>query len=147
MRIEPWHWWVLGGLLVLLEVAAPGFVLIWLGLAALATGALLWLAPELAWPLQLAAFSLLALGLVGGWLGRRRRRPLAPDEPFLNRRAESYIGEVLVLVEPIRQGRGKARVGDTVWPVRGPDLPAEARVRVVGVRDGALLVEPTAALP
>lgn len=147
MRIEPWYWWVVGGVLVLLEVAVPGFVLIWLGLAAFATGALLWLAPELGWPWQLAAFSLLTLGFLGGWLGWKRRRTLATDEPFLNRRAQSYIGEVLVLVEPIRQGRGKARVGDTVWPVRGPDLPIDARVRVVGVRDGTLLVEPAALLP
>jgi hypothetical protein len=30
-------------------------------------------------------------------------------------------------------------VGDTVWKVKGPDLPAGARVRVVDV-EGAVLV-------
>jgi membrane protein implicated in regulation of membrane protease activity len=44
------------------------------------------------------------------------------------------------LVEPIREGWGEANVGDTLWPVRGADLAAGARVVVVGERDGALRV-------
>ena len=34
------------------------------------------------------------------------------------------------------------RLGDTTWPVAGPDLPEGASVRVVGVEDGRLVVEP-----
>lgn len=51
------------------------------------------------------------------------------------------------LVEPIREGRGEANVGATLWPVRGADLPAGARVVVVGERDGAARVEPAEAPP
>jgi membrane protein implicated in regulation of membrane protease activity len=43
-----------------------------------------------------------------------------------------------VLVEPIEHGSGKAKLGDGVWKVSGPELPAGARVRVVGV-DGVVL--------
>ena len=34
MTLTFWHWLVLGGLLLLLEVLTPGFVFIWLALAA-----------------------------------------------------------------------------------------------------------------
>jgi membrane protein implicated in regulation of membrane protease activity len=42
----------------------------------------------------------------------------------------------MVLIEAIEQGSGKARLGDGVWKVSGPELPAG--VRVVGV-DGIVL--------
>lgn len=142
MALEAWHWWTLGGALVVLEAVAPGFVLIWLGLAALLTGSLVWLAPGLAWPWQVTAFSLATVALVAGWLAWRRRHPPVTDEATLNRRAESYVGELVTLVEPIVDGRGKVRVGDTVWLARGPDLPAGRRVRVVAARGTQLEVEP-----
>ncbi|MDW8370175.1 MAG: NfeD family protein [Geminicoccaceae bacterium] len=144
MRIEPWHWWVLGGLLVLLEAVAPGFVLIWLGTAALATGGVLWLVPDLAWPWQITLFSLLNLVGAGVWLARRRLRvgAAAADEHALNRRAESHIGRIVHLVEPILDGRGKVRIGDTVWLASGPDLPAGRRVKIVAARGTLLEVQP-----
>lgn len=142
MALEAWHWWSLGGALVLLEVVAPGFVLIWLGLAALSTGTLLWLVPGLDWPWQLTVFSLATVALVLGWLGWRRRHPPRSDEPTLNRRGESCVGAIVTLAEPIRDGRGKVRVGDTVWLAHGPDLPAGRRVKVVAARGTQLEVEP-----
>lgn len=147
MAPEPWHWWLLGGALVLLEAVAPGFVLIWLGLAALAVGGVLWLLPGLAWPFQITLFALATLALVLGWLAGRRRQPSAPEGSALNRRAEALVGELAVLVEPIEGGRGRARIGDTVWPVRGPELAAGERVRIVGAHGARLEVEPAPADP
>ncbi len=51
-----------------------------------------------------------------------------------------YIGSELVLIEPIEQGSGKAKLGDGVWKVSGPELPAGARVRVTGVNGTILTV-------
>ena len=64
------------------------------------------------------------------------------DQPDLNRRAEQLIGRVLLLEEAIEGGRGKVRVGDTLWLAEGADLPAGTRVKVTGVRRDALQVEP-----
>ena len=64
------------------------------------------------------------------------------DQPDLNRRAEQLIGRVLLLEEAIKGGRGKVRVGDTLWLAEGADLPAGTRVKVTGVRRDALQVEP-----
>ena len=65
MTLTFWHWLVLGGLLLLLEVFTPGFVFMWLALAAAVTGSLLWLAPELAWQLQVLIFAAAAVASVG----------------------------------------------------------------------------------
>ena len=48
---------------------------------------------------------------------------------------------MLVVAEAIEGGRGKVRVGDTLWPVEGPDLPVGAHVTVTGTRGTALLVQ------
>ncbi len=147
MSPQPWHWWLLGGLLVLLEAVAPGFVLIWLGLAALSTGSVLWLVPGLAWPWQITLFSLLNLLAAGVWLARRRGAGREREESALNRRAEAQIGRVVTLVEPIVDGRGKVRIGDTVWSASGPDLPVGSRVKVVAAHGALLEVAPIAGDP
>jgi inner membrane protein len=63
------------------------------------------------------------------------------DQPDLNHRAQQLIGRVLLLEEAIEGGRGKVRVGDTLWLAEGAELPAGTRVKVTGVRRDALQVE------
>jgi membrane protein implicated in regulation of membrane protease activity len=134
----PWAWIVGGVLLVALEVLAPGAFMLWLGLAALATGLILFVHP-LGWELAFLVFAVLALGsvILGRWISRRRGPDPGP-EPMLNRRGGALVGRELVLEAPIDQGRGRVKIDDTVWRVEGPDMPAGQRVRVTGV-DGALL--------
>ncbi len=43
--------------------------------------------------------------------------------------------------EPIREGRGRIRLDDTLWRVSGPDLPVGARVKVVASNGRDLTVE------
>lgn len=64
------------------------------------------------------------------------------DEPDLNRRGAQSIGQTLTVVEPIVDGRGKVRLGDTLWPAQGPDCVAGTRVRVTGTAGTLLVVEP-----
>lgn len=132
--------WVAAGLVMLgLELVLPGGVLIWLGGAALVTGGLSLLV-NIYWPLQFVVFGVLALAAIWLWL-RTRKQEQPTDRPFLNRRAERFIGHEAVLDEPIRDGEGRIAVGDTTWRVTGPDLPAGARVRVVDAEGAVLTVE------
>lgn len=137
----PWAWLIAGLALCAAEIVAPGVFLLWIGLAALAMGCLALLvaipfAPSLLLFGVLAIlFSIAGRYLYGSWQ-RETGQPL-------NRRAEALVGQVLVLLDAIVDGSGRARVQDTVWRVTGPDLPAGARVRVVGVVNGVVLtVEP-----
>lgn len=137
-----WHWLGLSGLLLLLEILTPGFVFIWLAIAAGLTGGLLWLVPQLTWQLQLVGFALAALVSVGAWFAWRRYDPPAGEDSGLNNRALALVGTEAMLVQPIGPGNGRVRLADSTWLATGPDLPAGTRVRIVGTRGAVLLVAP-----
>ena len=128
-----WAWIVAGLALAGLELVAPGIFLIWLGLAALATGLVAALVP-LPWQVQVLLFSGLAVAAV--LLVRRLGRGHVPT---LNRADRGLVGREGLLAEPIQDGAGRIRFDDTLWRITGPDLPAGARVRVTGI-DGTVLV-------
>ena len=66
------------------------------------------------------------------------------DQPNLNRPAAQLVGRVVVVADPIEGGRGKVRVGDTLWPAAGPDMPAGTEVEVTAFDGTLLVVEPRA---
>ena len=133
-----WHWWILGAVLVTLEIFAPGAFLLWMGVAAGVVGVVVLVLPGLGWEYQLLIFALVSVASIALWRLWRRRHPLETDQPTLNRRGEQYVGRVFTLEQPIVNGVGKIRVDDSTWRAEGPDCAAGARVRVVGV-DGTLL--------
>jgi len=143
MTFTFWHWLVLGGLLLLLEVFTPGFVFMWLALAAAVTGSLLWLAPELAWQLQVLIFAAAAVASVGTWFWWWRRSTPFDVEAGLNQRVPGLVGSEAVLVAGIGPGHGRVRIADSTWLATGPELPAGTRVRIVGARGSVLLVAAT----
>ena len=140
--IGPWLWLAAGVLLCAGEMFAPGMFLLWIGIAALATG-LLTFAVGLSFAWTLIFFGVCAvISLV---IGRRvyGSSDTVGDRPFLNRRAEALLGQQFTLDHAIEDGQGRIRVNDSIWRVRGPDLPSGARVTVVSIEDGVLLmVEP-----
>ena len=134
-----WHWWILALALTIAEALLPGTFLLWMGIAALLLGILLWAMPTLSLEIQLALFAILSLVSIAGWRLWQRKHPDESDQPTLNRRGEQYVGRVFVLDAPIENGYGKVRVGDSLWQVQGDDAAAGSRVRVTGV-DGVVLV-------
>ena len=145
-ELGPWNWMVLGLVLLILEIMAPGVFLLWIGIAALIVGAItlaLWNTAFWVWQVQVLAF--LALSLVAAYYGKKIMdgRKDVSDLPLLNQRGAQMIGRTATLSEPIREGRGRIQLGDTLWRVSGPDLPAGARVRVVRAaeQDLELVVE------
>jgi membrane protein implicated in regulation of membrane protease activity len=135
---SPWFWLVAGILTCAAEALAPGVFLLWIGLAAIATGLTSFVASlSLSW--GLVVFGVYAV--IGVIIGRKvyGAREIVSDRPNLNRRAEALIGQAFGLEDAIADGEGRVRVGDTVWRVRGPDLPRGARVKVVSVEGGVTL--------
>ena len=138
-QLQPWHWALLGVVLVILEIFMPGVYLLWLGIAAGIIALFYWLFPEMSWQLQVLGFGVLSILSVAVGYWWLNRHPLASDQPALNRRAEQYVGRVFTLDEPIVNGRGKLRVDDTLWSIEGPECEAGSRVKVTGA-DGVVLV-------
>ncbi len=51
-NIDYWHWWILAGILLIIEVSAPSFFFLWLTIAAAITGFVLLAMPDLGWEYQ-----------------------------------------------------------------------------------------------
>lgn len=142
--LGPWGWWIIGLVLLALELLVPGVFLIWIGAAAVVVGALslaLWGTGIWGWHVQLLLFAILSV--VFAIVGRRFYGGQGKtDEPWLNRRGESLVGRTATLHEPIVEGRGRIKLDDTMWSVMGPDLPIGTRVRVIASSGRDLTVEP-----
>ena len=146
--MSPEWLWLIGGILLLIaELIAPGFFLVFIGGAAVATGLASLLLP-IALPLQLAIFAVLAFLSVR--IGGRRAYSMRYEhttDPFLNDRVKRMLGNVVVATQPIDAHGGRVRVGDSEWSARGgPAQPGE-RVRIVDVEGNCLKVEPEHVLP
>ena len=134
-----WHWWIIAGLLLILELILPSFFFLWLGIAAAAIGFVLLVLPSMPMEMQLVIFSVASVIAVLAWRKYRETRPVESDQPNLNRRGQQYVGRVFTLDRPIQNGVGKVEVDDSTWRVKGPDLPAGTHVKVTGV-DGVVFV-------
>jgi membrane protein implicated in regulation of membrane protease activity len=99
------------------------------------------MATGISWPWQLVAFGVISV-LTVFWVRRYVRPDIAKsDLPDLNERAQQYVGRSLVVEQAIQNGRGKVRVGDTLWSAEGPDVPAGSRVKVTATKGTVLVVE------
>jgi len=133
-----WNWFILAAVLFVIETLAPGAFMMWLGLAAILVGVIS-LAIDWSWQAQLIAFAVFSVAAVPLWRRYARNVQQPAEQPFLNRRAEGFVGRSFTLDKPIVGGVGAIRIDDTVWRVLGPDCPAGSRIRVARI-DGANLV-------
>jgi membrane protein implicated in regulation of membrane protease activity len=139
--IQFWHWWVVAAALGALDMLAQSGFFLWLGVAALVVGLMVFAFPALPLSTQLLAFAVLSVAAVVAMRTVLKRTEQVSALPNLNRRGQQYIGQLLFLESPIVNGRGRVRVGDTLWSVEGPDLPEGSRVRVISSDGTLLLVE------
>ena len=59
-----WHWWILAGMLLILELASPVFFFLWLGFSSAAVGFLLLVFPGIPVAAQLVLFGLLSIEVI-----------------------------------------------------------------------------------
>ena len=142
-QVGEWTWIIIGLILLVLEVflTIPGSLFLFTGIAALVIGASALLF-DWAWQFQLVGFGVLSLALV--LLGRRyfAERGESEGDATLNERGARLLGKIYPLVEPIVDGGGRVKIGDSTWAVSGSDAPEGTRVRVIGADGSTLIVEP-----
>ncbi len=135
-----WVWLIAAGVLLMLELTAPGIFLIWLGIAAGLTGIVVMFA-DIGWQAEFLLFA--ALAVVSVLIGRKvydGRSTVPEDNPHLNRRQLGYVGRSFTLNQAVVNGRGKLSIDDTVWEIEGPDMEPGTRVTVTAVNDMVLVV-------
>jgi membrane protein implicated in regulation of membrane protease activity len=136
-----WAWAILAAVVGIAELHVPGSYLIWIALGAAITAAAE-AALDLTFTWQIIVF-VIASGLscvLGYFVYRAFPRQRVADAP-LNQRDLMMTGARGIVCEPFRNGRGKVRVGDTVWLAEGPDLAEGAAITVKSVRGTSLVVE------
>jgi membrane protein implicated in regulation of membrane protease activity len=139
--LQPGWLWLIGGVILLIaEIIAPGFFLVFIGAAAIATGAFVVLFNL--GPAPAAALFALYTGLAVA-IGRKvyANRPVNSTDPHLNDRSARMIGRSVIVVKAVDEDGGRVRVGDGEWSARGGPAQPGDRVRIVGVDGNCLKVE------
>lgn len=145
--INHYGWWLLALILIGVEMIAPGYFMLWIGIAAAVMGLLVLFAPGLPVIAQAVLFALLSIAAcLAYWKLIRPYTEQRDDQPLLNRRGARLVGQHLVLVEAIVNGRGKVKVGDGSWIAVGPDLPLGSEVEVISIDAATLRVRPAAGI-
>jgi membrane protein implicated in regulation of membrane protease activity len=134
--------WAIGGLILLIaEMIAPGFFLIFIGAAAILTG-FATLLFGFALPVQLLVFVIAAA--IAVLIGKRRYEepPNVDLDTRLNNPGRRLEGKLATVIGAVDEQGGRVRLADSEWTARGgPAQPGE-RVKIVAVDGNCLIVEP-----
>lgn len=132
-QLTAWHWLILGVVLLGFELLTGSTYLLWPAVSALAVGVLLFIAPGLAWEMQMLLFFLLSITTLV--LGRTHLQKLVQGgEPSdLNDPGNAMIGRQVTAVTDFIGSEGRVIVGDSQWSAR---LDAEVSgLETVGAGD------------
>src|SRR5215813_9270734 len=94
--LGPWSWIILGGILLAVELIAPGTFILWLGVSAILVGLISFFV-DWNWQEQGVGFAILAVASLVMWwrlIRPARKEEGASDQPFLNQRAQGFVGRV-----------------------------------------------------
>ena len=138
-----WLWMYAGAFLMLAELASPGFVVFFFGLAAATVSALKGMFPGMPLWLQLAAFSFLSIFYLLV-LRKYLKRVFVGEKEESASIGKEYIGRVGRVVEVVRPDvPGRILLGDAEWAATSEErLEPGTEVRVVAQDNLTLGVKP-----
>ena len=103
-----WTWWIIGLVLIILEVSAPGTFFLWMGISAGIVGIALFVFPELAWEVQLTIFAIFSICSI--LISRRYLQKNGKDQSALSQRGKRYIGDIVVVEKSIENSSTPSNV-------------------------------------
>ncbi len=141
-ELTHWSWFVIALVLLGLEMTAPGVVFLWMAIAAAIVGGIVLFLPDLGWENQFIIFAVLSIISVFSGRYFLRKNPIESDDTTLNQRGSQYMGHTYSLIRDMENGKGKIRIGDSIWSVEGDfDAKENDTVKVIGVNVTFLIVE------
>lgn len=145
--LEPWHWFVLGILLMLSELVITAFATLWFGIAAIMVSILLWLFPMMGITTQVIMWIILSVLCTLLWF--KFIKPLSIDKTKAGLSREATIGQVGMV---IRVGLSHEQIvvrfplpvlGADEWNCRSlAPVAVGDRVCVVDIMGNDLVVQP-----
>lgn len=136
-QIEFWHWLIAAVVMIIIEMILPAAYFLWMGISAFVVGLSIYVVPDMPVLIQVIIFGVLSVVCLVLYKRHKKSNPNVNDQPNLNRRGEQYVGRSFTLEEAIVNGVGKVKVDDSTWKVKGSDMPAGMKVRVMSV-DGTV---------
>ena len=143
--LEPWHWLVLGFVLLIIEMFVPTFASLWFGGAAIIVAALAWLLP-ISVSMQIIIWLVLSAIFLLAWF--KFIKPLSVDRTKAGLGGSIIIGETgMIIVAPQLNRAGVVRfsvpiVGAAEWMCRtsGEQVAVGDRVIVTDIVGNELIV-------
>lgn len=143
--IEPWHWLVLGFVLLIVEMFVPTFASLWFGAAAIIVAALTWLLP-ISILVQIIIWLVLSAIFLVAWF--KFVKPLSVDRTKAGLGGSVIIGEIgMIILQPQPERAGVVRfsvpiVGAAEWMCRtqGEQVAVGDRVIVTDIVGNELIV-------
>lgn len=143
---EPWHWFVLGILLILSELLLPAFAALWFGIAAIVVSLLFWLFPSMSFTAQMVSWIVLSIACTVLWF--KYIKPLSIDRTKAGLSREATIGQTGMVILNLEHDMVKVRfqmplLGSDEWDCR-TTAPVNIgdRVRVTDILGNQLVVQP-----
>lgn len=147
LMLQPWHWFVLGVLLVIAEMFLMSFAALWFGVAAMMVSFLLWLFPDMGLTTQVIVWVVLSVIITLLWF--KFIKPLSIDKTKAGLSREATLGQIGMVIatgldhEHITVRFSLPVLGSDEWKCRcSAAVQVGDRVRVVDILGNDLLVQP-----
>lgn len=144
--LEPWHWFVLGVILILSELLLPAFAALWFGIAAMMVGILYIMFPFMSLTTQLVTWLILSVLCTLAWF--KFIKPLSIDKTKAGLSREATIGQIGMVIqtqlehEQIRVRFPMPVLGSDEWNCRSKStVNVGDRVRVIDILGNDLVVQ------
>lgn len=149
---EPWHWFVLGIVLILSELILPAFAAVWFGIAAIVVGFLFFIFPSMSFTVQIMCWIVLSIACTILWF--KFVKPLSIDKTKAGLPREATIGQTgMVIQTGLSHDQVRVRfplpvLGADEWNCRTlSPLQVGDRVRVTDILGNELVVQPNTMSP
>lgn len=140
LKLLYWHWWIIGLVLVVGEGLMPSGIFASMAIGGLVAGTVSWIIPGVSTPIQLALFTTTMLvSLISIRYVRKKTRMEARTD---RTDPKDYIGREFTLTASVQNGYSEIELDGIVWTLKGPELKAGDRVRVVDTDTDILVIYP-----
>lgn len=142
LNFTHWMWYAAMMVFLILEMIMPGIAFLWLAAAAGVTGTLVLVFSGISWETQIFIFTILSvISVLAGRRYIQRSGEIPSENEMLNKRGDALIGRRVKVVTAITDGRGRVKIGDSIWTATGTDTEEGSMVTITAVNGAELSVE------
>jgi membrane protein implicated in regulation of membrane protease activity len=140
MQMTPMYWLIFGIILIFVELATPGFIAMFFGMAALTVALITWLIPlgqMVPW-LLFAVLSVVYILL----LRKLLKKVFLGDKDAPDRLEDTFVGKYAEVVEPVAPGKpGRVEFNGCLWDTTADEeIEVGERVKIIAKNSLTLCV-------